>query len=101
MAMAANIFERLTKGRPPPIEKGQEISAPQLLLNFLQRWPEDMICLRDIQRSGPRAVRATQRNMLASIEVLVRHGWLGPGKSHRRDRRVWQINRRPTVHPIV
>jgi hypothetical protein len=37
----------------------------QRLLDWLQRWPKDVISVRDIQQRGPRAVRATQQNMIA------------------------------------
>jgi hypothetical protein len=40
--VAKDIFERLDRGRPP-IEKAQDISPAQKLLNFLQRWPKDII----------------------------------------------------------
>jgi hypothetical protein len=97
--VAPTLFERL--GRlPPTTKRAQEVSPAQRLLDFLQRWPKDTISARNIRQFGPRAVRA-QRSEIDSAEVLVRHGWLAPAESHRRDRRVWRINRRPTIHPIV
>src|SRR5262245_16362531 len=96
----ADIFERLSKGRPRPIKNAQETSPAQKLLNFLQRWPKDTISMRELQQFGPRVIQM-QRSRIDSAEVLVRHGWLAPIQSHRRDRRVWQVVRRPLVHPTV
>jgi hypothetical protein len=100
--MADNIFDRLTKGRPPPIKKAQEVSPAQRLLDFLQRWPKDVISVRNIQQFGPGSIR-DQRRAMNSAEVLVRYGWLAPvQKPARRDRREWKILRRPpVVHPTV
>ena len=100
--MAPTLFERLGKGRPP-IEKAQAQGRPspaQRLLDFLQRWPKDTISARNIYQFGPRSTKK-RREAMASIEVLIRHGWMAPIQSHRRDRRQWQITRRLTVHPTV
>jgi hypothetical protein len=96
--MMNNIFDRL---RPPAIKKKQEISPPQALLNFLQRWPRDLICLRDLRIFGPRMVRAEQSVIDSSIALLIRHSHLAVAPSHRRDRHVWKIIRRPVASPII
>jgi hypothetical protein len=67
--MAADLFERLAKNRPKPTNKVQEISPAQKLLTWLQSWPRDEICLQQIQQRGPRAVRATRRDIMESTEV--------------------------------
>jgi hypothetical protein len=95
--MGKTIFERLAQPAP---KKAQEISPAQRLLDFLQRWPKDTISARNIYQFGPRSTKK-RREAMAPIEVLVRHGWLTPIQSHRRDRRQWQIRRRLTVHPTV
>jgi hypothetical protein len=53
-AVGKTIFERLDRGRPPPVKKAQEVSPAQRLLNFLQRWPKDIISVREITQFGPR-----------------------------------------------
>jgi hypothetical protein len=85
----------------PEPKPAPEVSPEQQLLNFLQRWPKETVSLREIQQFAPRAVRTQGSVIDHSVGVLVRHGWLAPLQSHRRDRRAWQIARRPTVHPTV
>jgi hypothetical protein len=82
-------------------EPKPEISPEQKLLDWLQRWPKETVSLRELQQSAPRAVRTQGDIIDRSVEVLVRHGWLTPLQSHRRDRREWQITKRPTVYPTV
>jgi hypothetical protein len=87
--------------KEPEPKKTAEITPEQRLLDWLQRWPKETVSLRELQQFAPRAVR-TQGNVIDhSVGVLVRHGWLTPLQSHRRDRREWQVVRRPTVHPTV
>jgi hypothetical protein len=96
--MAGNIFDRLDKGRPPPIKKAQEVSPAQRLLNWLQHWNKPTICTRDICYHGPGPIRKREKASKA-IEILVKNGWLVPDQSHRRDRQVWRIVRTPTLYP--
>jgi hypothetical protein len=85
----------LPEPKPEP-----EISREQHLLNWLQRWPKETVSAREIRQFGPSATRDPE-DAMNSAEVLVRHGWLSPMQSSRRDRREWQVIRRPTVHPTV
>jgi hypothetical protein len=94
----ANLFERLDRGRPP-IEKTQEVSPAQKLLDWLQRWPKPSLSMRDICIYGPRP--RNRENAISSAEILVKHGWLVPSKTRRYDSREWQIVRRPIVRPTV
>jgi hypothetical protein len=96
-----DLFERLDQGRPKPEPK--PINQPskdhaQRLLDFIQRWREPTIYTRDILIFGPPSVR-NRKNMIDATETLVRHGWLVPQKTKQSNWRLWQIVRRPTVHP--
>lgn len=96
---AKDIFDRLERARPP-IEKAPEISAAQKLLDWLQRWPKDIINAKNIYQFGPKSIRRRQKAM-DPIALLVRHGWLAVEPSLRRDGRRWRIIRRATIHPTV
>jgi len=96
------IFNRLSKSRPaeakiePPYE-----NHPQLLLDWLlQHWTNPNICLRDIRAYAPNSIR-DEEIAISSAETLARHGWLTELNAHRHDRRVWRIDRKPVIHPIV
>ena len=62
------------------------------LINF---WPHDTVCARDLYRYGPCPLRDNRKDAIAQAEVLAANGWLSVAKSHRRDRKVWQIARGP------
>ena len=93
------IFERL--GQPPPIEKAQEPSPAQKLLDWLQRdLARPSISTRQICIYGPNAVRNRNRANDA-VEILVKEGWLVPIQTRRRDMHQWLIVRKPIIHPTV
>jgi hypothetical protein len=95
-----NLFERLDQGRPAPVEKPQEISPAQALLNWLQKWPKPTICTKEILQFGPRIVR-NRKSTIDATETLVQHGWLNPQKTKQSNWRLWRIVRKPTIHPKV
>jgi hypothetical protein len=97
----SNLFDRLDRGRPPEEKKTNQPDPAQKLLDWLQKWSKPNISLRDIQLYAPRIVRTHRSTIDAATEILVKNNWLVPDKAHRRDRRVWQIIRRPMVHPTV
>lgn len=111
----ANLFERLSgsQSAPAPLEKKdqkrrdekQEFSDAQKLLDFLQRWPQNTICLRDIYIFGPYVLQNEKEAALEAAEILVRHGWLVPQpvphKTNHPPRRVWQVLRKPIIRPTV
>src|SRR5262249_13653406 len=77
------------------------INHPQVLLDWLlQHWTKPTICIRDIYSYAPRPIR-DEEIATSAAEALVRHGWLSELKAHRHDRRVWHIDRKPVIHPIV
>lgn len=85
---------------PEPIKKPQEPSPAQRLLDWLQRWRKPTISSRQICQFGPRP-KQNRDSVIKTAEILVKHGWLTPIKTHRPDMRHWQIVRRPIVHPSV
>ena len=96
------IFERLNQGRPPAeMAIKQSSKAPaQLLLDWLPRWPQDTITVRQIRVYGPHNIR-NRRSAIDAAEVLVTNGWLKPIKPSRPDTYAWQITRKTILHPPV
>jgi len=98
----ANLFERLTQEQPapspPPLPSPvtQKPSPAQLLLNWIQRWTKDTICISDVRQYGPNSLR-NPKSVIDAAETLVRTGWLEPAESHRYDMRKWRIVRRPPI----
>jgi len=77
------------------------VNQPQMLLDWLlQHWTNPDICLRDIRAYAPNSIR-DEEIAISSAEALVRHGWLTELRAHRHDRRVWRIDRKPIIHPII
>lgn len=72
---------------PDPLPTPPEVRR---LLGWLQNWSRPTICARDIQRSAPRATR-NKTSTIKLTETLEKRGWLIPLKSHRYDRKRWQI----------
>ena len=89
----ANLFERLSKGRPSSTEKTQKPPPEQLLLNWLQRWPKPTVSTKDIRVYGPYSLRNGE-SAIRSAQILAAHGFLSPVTARR-----WQIIRQ-TLTPI-
>jgi hypothetical protein len=109
----ASLFERLDRGRPPPVEDrpkagantinsdlAQKLIPAQKLLDWLQRWDKSTVCIKQILIYGPHSLRGRER-AIDSAKTLVEYGWLTPVKKHRRDGHKWEIVRKPVVHPTV
>jgi hypothetical protein len=63
-----------------------------LLLDWLRnRWPGTTVCARDLYRRGPGPIRGDRKIALELAEALTAQGWLAPVKTHRYDRKAWQI----------
>ena len=76
-------------------------SSPQVLLDWLlEHWTKPTVCIRDIYSYAPCAIR-DEDIAISSAEALARQGWLSELPAHRRDRRVWRIDRKPVIDPIV
>jgi hypothetical protein len=101
--MAKNIFERLSKGRPRNAQnvmsaRDQQIENAQKLLDWLPSWSKPTISARDICIWGPYPTKKRE-NAGKAAAILAKNGWLVPQPTHRRDRHVWKIVRRPTLYP--
>jgi hypothetical protein len=87
---------------PPKEQPRKEPDPAQKLLDWLQRWPKPTITSKDIYQYAPRSIRFDRENAIKTAEILVKHGWLTPLQTHRRDWRQWQIVQKgPIVHPTV
>jgi hypothetical protein len=98
-----SLFERLGQLSPPPATKkaekplpDQKLQQAQLMLNWIQRWAKDIICIRDVRQYGPNSLRNPE-SAIDAAEVLVKSGWLEPAELHRYDMRKWRIIRRPPI----
>jgi hypothetical protein len=88
------IFQRLNQQRRPTeaaIEQPHKNDAPQILLDFIQRWKGSTITWKEIRNFAPRSVR-DRETAIRSAQVLVAHGWLTEVKPHQ-----WQIIRQTLV----
>src|SRR5262245_59171146 len=107
MVEMASLFERLNGAQPPPAAEKKiqpprnELGDAQRLLDFLQSWAKDTICLRDIYIWGPYSLRNDRDRALDAAEILTARGWLVAQKAHRHDRREWQVLRKPIIRPTV
>jgi hypothetical protein len=55
-----NLFERLARGRPAPVEEKtqqQPQEQARILLAWLLRWPKPVLTLTDLRNFSPRAIR--------------------------------------------
>jgi hypothetical protein len=95
------LFERLSRGRPQPVEeKTKQPDNAQRLLDWLQRWDKPTICAAQILMFGPRSTRK-RKDADDATQILERHGWLVPQKTSQRNWRQWQIVRKPIIHPTI
>jgi hypothetical protein len=88
-----SFFARYIEKAPTPIEPAPLPTPPEVrrLLYWLQNtWKRPVICARDIQRFGPSPVR-DRESALNAAETLTKRGWLLPLKTHRYDRKRWQV----------
>jgi|SRR5262249_28494361 len=97
---AVSLFDRLDRTRATPKPAPAKIEPAQLLLDFILRWPKPTVSRRDIYIYGPRSTRKRE-DAIHAAETLVKNGWLKPYKTHRHDWRVWEIVRRPIIHPTI
>jgi len=99
---AMNLFERLSREWPAPIEERtkHKDDPAQRLLSWLPRWPKPTITVRQIRVYGPRCLR-DRRSAIDSAEILVANGWLIRIRPSRPDTYAWQIVRKNIIHPTV
>src|SRR5215813_15304815 len=72
----ADLFERLRQLSPPPAtEEAQKprpdpkLQSAQRMLDWIQRWAKDTICIRDVRQYGPSSLR-NPKSVIDAAEVL-------------------------------
>jgi hypothetical protein len=99
-----SLFSRLDKNRPTTttteLEKAEQpLKNLELLLDWLlNRWPKELITLRDIQAYGPGPVR-DKKVAPNLMRILAARGWVTTVKPHRYDMMRWKIVRGSTFQP--
>jgi hypothetical protein len=91
---ALTIFERLSKGRPVPVDQKTEQQPQQqaeILLHWMLRWPKPVLTLTDIRNFSPRTTRPKEV-AIRSARILAAHGHLVPLAAHK-----WQIIRQKLI----
>jgi len=83
-----------------PTEKAHKNEPAQKLLDWLQRWGKDTVCVRDIRVYGPRPIR-NPKCAIDAAKTLVKYGWLTPIWAHQKDVHEWRIIRKLIVNPKV
>ena len=71
------------------------------MLDWLLRWNKPTVSACEIYQYAPRSVRRDKESAIKNAEVLVRHGWLTALKTNRRHYRIWEITRKPVIHPVI
>jgi hypothetical protein len=75
-----------------PGRRPRRSGTPPILLDWLRnRWPGTTVSARDIYRRAPCPIRGDLKIVLDLTEALTGQGWLAPIKTHRYDRKKWQI----------
>lgn len=101
MTVVANLFERLAQTRLPEAVIEQPPSDAQKMLDWLLRWPKPTVSACEIYQYAPRSARPNKETAIKNVEVLVRHGWLAACKPRHSNYRIWEITRKPVIHPII
>ena len=96
--MAKDIFKRLSAGRPPSVEKAQDRSPAQKLLDWLQRWDKPVVRVRDVRIYGPGSLR-NQKSVTDAAEILVKNGWLTSVQARHGHK--WRVVRKPIAQPTL
>ena len=90
-----SFFARYIDEPEKPVSPPTPLATPPLALRLLywlqNNWKRPTICARDIYRSGPYPLQNDRKSTLELTELLEKRGWLIPLKSHRYDRKRWQI----------
>jgi hypothetical protein len=85
----------------PEPEVKQSHSDAQKMLDWLMRWPKPTVSSCQIYQFAPRPIRLDRENAIRVAETLVRYGWLTALKTRQRNYRIWEITRKPVIHPRV
>ena len=93
-----DLFERLEKSRPPPVEKAAEPGSSPIekLLDWLvNHWPRSTITAQKIYTYGPNCIR-DKKTTLSLAQILVEQGWLVPIETRQYNTHEWKIVQRTT-----
>jgi hypothetical protein len=93
-----SVFAVYIEELKPPVEKAKGSSPAQKLLDFVQRWGQPTIRVRDFRHYGPGSLR-DRKDMADTAEVLVKKGWLKPVPTPHGHK--WAIIRKPIIDPTV
>ena len=74
--------------------------SAQRMLDWLQRWNEPTVSVRDIRIWGPRIFR-DPKDATAAAQILVRNGWLTPIGTRQPYLHKWRVIRKLIVNPKV
>lgn len=88
-----NLFERLSRGRPPAAEAVRNDPTAILLEWLVKHWGRPTITARAIGKFGPTSLRNDTKRILNLTQTLVETGWLIPIPTWRHDKREWKIAR--------
>jgi hypothetical protein len=85
-----SVFAVYIEELPAAVEPTPEATSPEVrrLLHWLQGWKRPTISLRDIYRHYD---TGEKESALKLAETLEKRGWLIPLRSHRYDRKCWQV----------
>lgn len=95
-----SLFERLDKGRPPPVEEAIKQLRGDSPIEKLQdwlanRWAKDTVTARQIYTLGPHCIR-NRKAAVSLAQILVEQGWLVPTETRQYNTHEWKIVRRTT-----
>jgi hypothetical protein len=81
----------------PIVPAADANSTPsEKLLDFcVNRWPREVVRLRELQQFGPRSLR-NRKSAMALAEQLVAAGWLSPVKGRQCNEVLFRIVRGPS-----
>jgi hypothetical protein len=84
-----SVFAVYIEELPALVEPTPEATSPEVrrLLDWLQTRGKSTICYRDIYRH----LAGEKESALKLAETLEKRGWLIPLRSHRYDRKCWQV----------
>ena len=89
-SLFSQYIDRLEEPAPAPVPLATPPEALRLLYWLQHNWDRPNICARDLYRSGPGCTR-DRESIRKLTELMERRGWLVPMKTHRYDRKRWQI----------
>jgi hypothetical protein len=81
-------------------KQARKNDSAQRMLDWLQRWSEPTVSVRDIRIWGPRIFR-DPKEAIASAQTLVKFGWLTPIGTRQPYLHKWRVIRKMIVNPKI